>query len=718
MFNAVTIYKISLALANKESRITVNFKDMVDDLAGAKEEFNNLNGSDHRMLLLAPTSKRLNLLFKISQDNQPFQPEMLEPFIRILKDEFDWQDYCAADGRLFEVKLSHPVQRSDYSEYLQQLDRTRSSSLLGDAEMEKLLGRRSDRINSPFSRRGRRGSEDQQPELSLQEALQQLDEMIGFEDLKAEVKKVITFLEQLQQNNNDIPAREAYPFHYICTTDAPGIGLSTAMELVSTIFYHLEICLLNGYIEERVESRRNYYYSRDFDENGVCALLDVNHLENDGLEELLTKMSGEYKNQVIVLVVNAKFKKEIDHLEQQMLSCGLPYRKFHFKKQAAAEYTAIFEKMLIPYGLPFSNAAEAKLIDLIALLEKKQRFCGTHTLKDIACKMAFELAAADDDGQARTLRSLDSNEIILYLDKLINADQKEAQQDQKPSPPLAELDNLVGLDAVKVRVKEILAHFTVEKEKANLGIGGSDICMHMLFTGNPGTGKTTVARIIGQVLKEEGLLTKGDLIEVSREDLISRYLGNTAPKTAGVVKKSIGSVLFIDEAYSLDGGHDHDYGHEALATLVRLMEEHKNELVVIMAGYNEETEKMVALNPGLKSRIPHQITFPDYNAAELHQIFNLQLGADYTITEAAAAKLEQLFAKAATLKSAESGNGRFVRNLVERLKMKQGCRLLKDGQLGKEDFQNIIEQDVDQVLEDKDFAIYLQHISKNSIGFG
>jgi SpoVK/Ycf46/Vps4 family AAA+-type ATPase len=718
MFNTITIYKISLALVKKESRIAVNFKDMVDDLAGAKEEFNNLSGSDHRMLLLAPTSKRLNLLFKISQDNQPFQPDMLEPFFKILKDEFDWQDYCAADGRLFEVKLSHPVQRSEYSEYLQQIDKTNSNSQLGDAEMEKLLGRRSDRINALFSRRGRRSSEDQQPELSLQEALQQLDELIGFADLKAEVKKVITFLEKLHQNNKEIPAREAYPFHYICTTDAPGIGLSTALNLISTIFYHLEICLLNGYIEERVDSNRSFFFCHDFDENGVCALLDVNHLEHDSLEELFCKMSGEFKNQVIVLVVNEKFKKETVHLEQQMLSFGLSYRKFHFKQHSEAEYTAIFQKMLIPYGLPFSKAAEAKLIDLIALLEEKQRFCGAHTLKDLACKMAFELAAADDEDQARTLQTVNSNEIVLYLDKLINTDQTEAQQDEKPLSPLAELDSLVGLDAVKVRVKEILAHFTVEKEKTNLGIGGSDLCMHMLFTGDPGTGKTTVARIIGRVLKEEGLLKKGDLIEVSREDLISRYLGNTAPKTADVVKKSIGSVLFIDEAYSLDGGHDRDYGHEALATLVKLMEEHKNELVVIMAGYSEEMEKMVALNPGLTSRIPHQINFPDYNATELHQIFKLQLGADYTITEPAAVKLEQLFAKAATLKSAESGNGRFVRNLVERLKMKQGCRLLKDGQLGKEDFQNITEGDVDQVLADKDFAVYLQHLSKNSIGFG
>lgn len=717
MPNSVNIYKISLALVNKESRIAVNFKDMVDDLAAAKEEFNNIKGSDHRMLLLAPTSKRLNLLFKTSQDKEPFQPEMIDPFINILKDDFDWQDYCSKDDRLFEIKLFNSVQHSEYKDYLYQIDKTSLKSQLGDTEIEKLLGRRNDRLNSKSSRQNRSSSDDRQPELSLQEALQKLEELTGFDDLKVEVKKVIAFIEQLNKSSKQINAREAYPFHYICITDAPGIGLSTALKLLSTIFYHLEICQLSGYIEEKIDSDKRFFFCHGFIENGVCAVIDDDLVENENFEELLYKMAGEFKYQVVVLVINNK-KNDTAILEQEMKRFGVPYRIFHFTEHSIADYSEIFQKMLAPYGLPFSKEAESKLTDLIKLLKDNQCFCGIHTLKDIACKMAFELAVANDANHFRSLQTVNSSEIVLYLDKILNSGNINAQKDVKLLPPLSELENLVGLDDVKERVKEILAHFTVEKEKANLNIGGSDLCMHMLFTGNPGTGKTTVARIIGRVMKEEGLLKKGDLIEVSREDLISRYLGNTAPKTAEVVKKSIGSVLFIDEAYSLDGSHDHDYGHEALATLVKLMEEHKDELVVIMAGYSEETEKMVALNPGLKSRIPHQIHFPDYDSNELYQIFKLQLGTDYILTTKAAEKLKQLFSKAAKINSSESGNGRFVRNIVERLKMKQGSRLLKDGQISKEDFQNINEEDVDKVLEDKDFTVYLKYISKNAIGFG
>jgi SpoVK/Ycf46/Vps4 family AAA+-type ATPase len=321
--------------------------------------------------------------------------------------------------------------------------------------------------------------------------------------------------------------------------------------------------------------------------------------------------------------------------------------------------------------------------------------------------MAFELAGPPADEKA----------VITFLADYLKAEPATEDQKNKPSAPLTDLENLVGLSTVKERVREILAHFAVEKKKAALGISGSDLCMHMLFTGNPGTGKTTVARIIGRVLKEEGLLKKGDLIEACREDLISRYLGNTAPKTADLVKKSIGSVLFIDEAYSLDGGHDRDYGHEALATLVKLMEEHKGELVVIMAGYSDEMEKMVSLNPGLTSRVPHQIHFPDYNAEELYHIFEQHIGKNYQIEQAAVEKLKELFATAASVCHRQSGNGRFIRNVVERLKMKQGIRLAALENPNQEELLQINLEDVLALLEDRDITEVLGKMDSKLIGF-
>lgn len=321
--------------------------------------------------------------------------------------------------------------------------------------------------------------------------------------------------------------------------------------------------------------------------------------------------------------------------------------------------------------------------------------------------MAFELAGPPADEKA----------VITFLAGYLKAEPATEDQKSKPSAPLTELENLVGLSTVKERVREILAHFVMEKKKTALGITGSNLCMHMLFTGNPGTGKTTVARIVGQLLKAEGLLKKGELIEVCREDLEARYVGQTAPKTAAVIEESLGSVLFIDEAYSLNGNHEYDYGREVLATLVKKMEEHKGELVVIMAGYSDEMEKMVSLNPGLTSRVPHQIHFPDYCGEELYYIFEQQLGRDYRVDKKASLKLKELFALATTIADKRGGNGRFVRNLVERLRMKQGKRLLNCIDAGQEELQQITSADVEALFEDSDIIEKLGKLNTKRIGF-
>jgi stage V sporulation protein K len=308
-------------------------------------------------------------------------------------------------------------------------------------------------------------------------------------------------------------------------------------------------------------------------------------------------------------------------------------------------------------------------------------------------------------------------DITRLLVDFLEAEQSDENIKCKLSAPLADLNNLVGLSTVKERVSEMLAHFTVEKKKAALSITGSTLCMHMIFTGNPGTGKTTVARIIGQVLKEEGLLKKGELIEVCRQDLVGRYVGWTASLTESIINKSLGSVLFIDETYTLDGGHEGDYGREVLATLVKKMEEHKNELVIIMAGYSKEMEKMVALNPGLTSRVPHQIHFPDYSAEELYHIFEQHIGKDYQIEQTAVDKLKELFATSASVCHRQSGNGRFVRNMVERLKMKQGKRLAALENPKQEELLYINLGDVLALLEDHDITEALGKMDSKLIGF-
>lgn len=228
-----------------------------------------------------------------------------------------------------------------------------------------------------------------------------------------------------------------------------------------------------------------------------------------------------------------------------------------------------------------------------------------------------------------------------------------------------ELAALIGLVRVKAQVEEIIALARVNRWRAQAELATEAQSLHMLFTGHPGTGKTTVARILGRTLHALGLLPKGHLVEVERADLVGEYIGHTALKTREVMRKALGGVLFIDEAYSLARGGEKDFGKEAIDCLVRGMEEHRAELIVILAGYPVEMRTFLEQNPGLHSRFPTQIDFPDYDAADLLAIADTMLAQrQYTLAPAARAYLQQTLGDGRY--RAEAGNARAVRNLLER----------------------------------------------------
>ncbi|CAK6481429.1 AAA family ATPase [Peribacillus castrilensis] len=181
---------------------------------------------------------------------------------------------------------------------------------------------------------------------------------------------------------------------------------------------------------------------------------------------------------------------------------------------------------------------------------------------------------------------------------------------------LHELEKMTGLEPVKEKIKELTDMISLEKERNRIGQSLSNQSLHMMFTGNPGTGKTTVARIMAKILKAIGVISKGHLVEVTRQDLVGEYVGHTAPKTRRIIDKAIGGVLFIDEAYSLSRGSNDDFGKEAIDELVRGMEEHRSDLIVILAGYTKEMNEFLKTNSGLKSRMPNAIEFPDYRGTE------------------------------------------------------------------------------------------------------
>ena len=261
---------------------------------------------------------------------------------------------------------------------------------------------------------------------------------------------------------------------------------------------------------------------------------------------------------------------------------------------------------------------------------------------------------------------------------------------------LDELDaEMIGLAPVKQRIRETAALLLVDRARARLGLSHETPTLHMSFTGNPGTGKTTVAQKMAGLLHRLGYVRKGHLVSVTRDDLVGQYIGHTAPKTKEVLKKAMGGVLFIDEAYYLyKPDNERDYGQEAIEILLQVMENQRDDLVVILAGYADRMEKFFESNPGMKSRIAHHVDFPDYDNAELTEIAARMLaGWNYRFDAGAQAA----FADYVELRRTKPhfANARSIRNALDRMRLRQALRLFESGELVDADtLATITEADV------------------------
>ena len=243
----------------------------------------------------------------------------------------------------------------------------------------------------------------------------------------------------------------------------------------------------------------------------------------------------------------------------------------------------------------------------------------------------------------------------------------------------AELSAIVGLEEVKNYVRDIAQNVQAQQRRKAQGLPVADVNMHMIFTGNPGTGKTSIARILAKYLKAIGALRGGQLVEVTRADLVGRYVGHTAPLTNSVIQSALGGVLFIDEAYSLYRGSEDSFGLEAIDTLVKGIEDHRDELVVILAGYTHEMQQFLGANSGLASRFPNQIEFPDYTGEELYRItLCLAKSKGYALAEDCQAPLTAWYDRKQAEDAATNGNGRMARNALEKAILNQSKRLIAD----------------------------------------
>ena len=349
---------------------------------------------------------------------------------------------------------------------------------------------------------------------------------------------------------------------------------------------------------------------------------------------------------------------------------------------AAQQLNALAQKIRTRLGLTLSAGADVR--DYVAAQCTAQKgAAGLSACTDRIFRALSEYCLRTDETLTGTVTLTAGPEGVLFR---LNDGADQPLSDLLPAAYTgaldairAEINELVGLTPVKEYVFGLADNLQVQQRRAAAGLKTASLSMHMIFTGNPGTGKTTIARLVARYLKDIGALKGGQLVEVTRADLVGRYTGHTAPLTNSVIESALGGVLFIDEAYSLYRGEQDSFGLEAIDTLVKGMEDHRDELVVILAGYTREMETFLTANSGLASRFPNRIEFPDYTAVELLQITQvLAKNKGYTLAEACTEPLLGYYARWQESDARTAGNGRLARNTLEKAIFHQSRRLIAE----------------------------------------
>lgn len=544
----------------------------------------------------------------------------------------------------------------------------------------------------------------------LGNTLEKIDKLVGaneFKDFAKEIVKVAPIIKK--KRSQDVFAAQGYLFSI-----GDGCGLSTYLELFATLVEVLGLASIVAFssvaeIKLDLTSKPAEDLSVVYNvlENGDSELVKllcidigkwIDKTDTEDFKKLLKNMQKASDKFIFAFRVPFVDKDVLGRVATS-LNDLMSVRVLSIPPFDNVQTKEIARRDLQNYGLEMSVAAWQCFFERIAEEKRDGKFYGLNTIKKVVKELVYKKQVALSNGakDATLIGVKDARKICSYKD-----DKGEG---------MAQLDKLVGCEQIKRQIEEILAQIELAKTQSGL----EKPCLHMRFVGSPGTGKTTVARILGKILKEKEVLRIGNLYEYKGRDFCGQYIGETAPKTSGMCRDAYGSVLFIDEAYSLYRGDDNsrDYGIEAIDTLISEMENHKDDLVVIMAGYTDDMEKLMDGNRGLKSRMPYTIEFPNFTRGQLFEIYKSMAADKFKVADdlypAVKAYFEGLSDE--VLNSKNFSNARFVRNLFERTWAKAAMRCQLEGQksvaLCASDFLN--------ASSEKDFAFQIE--KKIKLGF-
>lgn len=582
------------------------------------------------------------------------------------------------------------------------------------------------------------------PKENVEDILKELDGLVGLEEVKAEVRRIVNLVKINEARRKQGLKVPPMSYHMVFTGN-PGTGKTTVARIMARAFVALGIIRNPTLVEvdrsglvgryqgetaqktnqkindalgipqkvdksgrpvERTAKEAEEAYSRA--PGGVLFVDEAYQLvegENDeyGREAIATLLKRMEDNRDKLVVIAAGYTDDMrDFLDA---NAGLKSRFAHtlnFADYTAAELAMIFRSMVARNQFKMSDDLAAGLDGVIAKLTKtRDRTFGNarfvrQLFEDATGRQANRLAAS---GQ-------------LEGDALVTLTLEDVQPKNKPKDlrapsieeVLAELDGLTGMASVKAEVRKLVASCRVNRLREEKGLENTVVqSYNFVFSGNPGTGKTTVARILGRAFQALGLLSRGNFVETDRSGLVAKYKGQTAIKTNKIIDSAMGGVLFIDEAYQLNQGASDDYGHEAVATLLKRMEDARGSLVVIVAGYTDDMKRFMDLNPGLESRFNRRLNFPDFTNKELASIFrSMAKKGHYTLSADVEKWLEPFIGVRAGKRGKSFGNARWARNLFEKAVERQALRVVEIKDVSSEELLTLRMKDVGIVLKDPD----------------
>lgn len=726
----VVYFKASMLI---NFRKEVDLKSELKKIIEESEDF-SLNSAGKFIEILEVYESSITFAIRIVADKgyEKFSLRAIIPFLRKLCEIFSVE----YNNKYFKVDESQSIYREDYLELqyqafsykksvLEKLEEQSSSSL--DIEIPELLNH-TDTFNLsndikdikipkrtfPSLLRGAlsifKSTQSPIEYNTLKETLSALDSLIGMEDVKAQIKNLASFIMRNNERYVNYNIENPGLYYNAAIFGGKGSGKTTLAKILCHIYYHLGVIGKGKFINIDCNTIWAGYKMEGLigdAQSGVIILDNAHNVSFDkrGKADITSTFNdwfSTYKNNFVFLLVG-----EEGGIEKLLKDKNLSRKincKINIPELSNDDSLCLLKKYAKAEKLTIDNSVLPDLSDCINYLKEKKLFENSYTAKSILEKAVFKNGAVSN--------------ILSINDFEFQKDEVEVIEEIHVDP-LDELDKMIGLNIVKEKVKEIAAYAKAQLLRKELGLKTGPICLHTCFTGNPGTGKTTVARLLGKVFKEIGVLATDKFTEVSRQDLVGAYVGHTALKTESKVNEALGGVLFIDEAYSMKSESRIDFGYEAVATLIKMMEDLRDNIVVIFAGYTDEMEEFINMNPGLRDRVQFKLNFDDYNSDELVEIW-LKFFKDeqYIVDNEAYAEMVKITNKLSYSRSSNFSNGRIIRKCFERVKMYQSVRIIKEVASTADDIMKIKAEDIKTLYSDKDLNEELHKTNlRRCIGF-